>query len=427
MKKVFTIVILLAVLNQQSIAQWRINSKTNMPKATTNCATTAHGNNVYIFGSIDSNLTYNSIHQRCYKYNCITDAYTALPDMPDTLGKIAAGASVVKNIAYIIGGYYVYANGNEASSNRVHRFNTVADTFLSDGTNIPIAIDDQVQAVWRDSLIYVVTGWSNTSNVPNVQVYNPATDIWQAGASTLNTNIYRCFGGSGIIVADTIYYFGGAAMGNNFPITNFLRKGIIDPNNPTNITWSYETIPNIYGYRMAAVYDSATKQIAFVGGSKKSYNYNGLAYDGSGLAPSNQFALVYKGSGNFYKDSFAASNFLRDYRTVGRCANNKWYLAGGINDAGVAADKMLELHYEIPAQLTNMKDPPKISLAKISDNSFVIKSHEEVVNATMTDIIGNKLPLQKNHNMWQYSATTGLYFVQAYTKNGVQILSFINQ
>jgi hypothetical protein len=426
MKKIFLLIAILFLQKEFSFAQWQINTKNNLPKATSNCATTAHGNNVYIFGSIDSNLTYNTIHQRCYKYNCITDAYTALPNMPDTLGKIAAGASVVKNIAYIIGGYHVYANGNEASSNRVHRFNTSADTFLSDGANIPIAIDDHVQAVWRDSLIYVVTGWSNTGNVPNVQIYNPSTDIWQAGTSTLNTNVYRCFGGSGIIVGDTIYYFGGASMGNNFPITNFLRKGIIDPNNPTNITWSYETIPNIYGYRMAAVYDSATKKIAFVGGSKKSYNYNGQAYDGSGLAPANQFALVYKGTGNFYKDSFAAGNFLRDYRTVAKCANNKWYLAGGIDDAGMASNKMLELFYTTPAHLSEVNTQPKISITKISANSFVINSYEAVVNAIMIDVVGNKIPLQKNQNVWQYQAANALFLIQVQTKNGTQTLSFMN-
>jgi hypothetical protein len=405
-------------------AQWQINIKSNLPQASSNCATTAFGNNVYVFGSIDSNLTYTNIHQRCLKYNCITDTYTALPDMPDTLGKIAAGASVVKNTAYIIGGYHVYANGNEASSNRVHRFNLNADTFLSDGANIPIPIDDHVQGVWRDSLIYVVTGWSNTGNVPNVQIYNPSTDIWQTGTSTPNSNVYKCFGSAGIIVGDTIFYFGGAAMNSGFPSTNFLRKGIIDASNPTNITWSYEIIPNIYGYRMAAVYDSASKQLAFIGGTKKSYNYSGQAYDGSGLAASNQFALVYKGTANFYKDSAAAGSYLRDYRTITKCANGKWYLAGGINDDGKASNKMLELFYTVPTQVGASANNSYIYIHRISAQCFKIICEEKIFDARMYDILGKEIMLIKEGDVYRCQEISALGFLRVRTMHRTVCIAY---
>ena len=75
--------------------------------------------------------------------------------------------------------------------------------------------------VYKDSLIYVVTGWSGSgfsgTNVANVQIYNPANDTWSVGTPVPNTNQYKAFGASGIIVEDTIYYFGGAKIsGFNF-------------------------------------------------------------------------------------------------------------------------------------------------------------------------------------------------------------------
>ena len=113
---------------------------------------------------------------------------------PDTLGKVAAGASRVGNIIYIFGGYHVLANGDEISSNKVHRFDVSQNQFISDGAPIPIPIDDHVQAVWKDSLIFVVTGWSNSQNVANVQIYNPSTDTWLAGTSVPNTSHDKVFG-----------------------------------------------------------------------------------------------------------------------------------------------------------------------------------------------------------------------------------------
>ena len=58
---------------------------------------------------------------------------------------------------------------------------------MPDGADIPKAIDDQVQAVWQDSLIYVITGWSNTTNVVDVQASN------NDQASEALNNISRVF------------------------------------------------------------------------------------------------------------------------------------------------------------------------------------------------------------------------------------------
>ena len=68
-----------------------------------------------------------------------------------------------------------------------------------------------------------------------MQIYDPALDQWSVGTEVPNNNNYRCFGSSGYIIGDTIFYHGGAA-GFNFGAKKQLRKGVINPNNPTG-TW----------------------------------------------------------------------------------------------------------------------------------------------------------------------------------------------
>ena len=63
---------------------------------------------LYTFGGIDSTLEYSGIHLRSYKYNSTARSWTRLEDLPDTLGKVAASASRIGDIIYIIGGYYVF-------------------------------------------------------------------------------------------------------------------------------------------------------------------------------------------------------------------------------------------------------------------------------------------------------------------------------
>ncbi|MEN8793773.1 MAG: hypothetical protein ABF294_04895, partial [Flavobacteriales bacterium] len=166
---------------------------------------------VYSFGGIDTTKSFSGIHLKSFRYNTQTQIWDTIPDLPDTRGKVAAGASTIDSIIYIIGGYYVFQNGSEISSDDIHRFNINTNSYLSDGATIPVSTDDHVQAVWNDSLIYVITGWSNSGNITNVQIYNPKTDTWSTGNPVPNNNRFKSFGASGTIVGNTIYYYGGSS------------------------------------------------------------------------------------------------------------------------------------------------------------------------------------------------------------------------
>jgi N-acetylneuraminic acid mutarotase len=296
---------------------------------------------LFSFGGIDKTKKYSGIHLRSFRTNLETLKSERIPDLPDTLGKIAAGASRIGNIIYIIGGYHVFADGSELSSKKIHRYDIKDNIFLSDGANIPVPIDDQVQVVWQDKLIYVIAGWSNTGNVPNVQIYDPDTDSWSVGTPLPNTDTYKSFGAAGTIIGNIIFYFGGA--GSSFSPQNTLRKGVIEPNNPTQISWSVSIPePNIFGYRMAST--TVQNRPLWIGGSQNTYNFNGIAYDRSGgVSTSNR--ILHNTSPHIESEfnQIFLEQIPMDLRGIANLGDGKLYIAGGMIDNQKVTDKIYEI------------------------------------------------------------------------------------
>ncbi len=293
---------------------------------------------VYAFGGITSGLQESDIHRHAFRFDVAANSWNALPDVPDTLGKIASAASVVGDTAYVIGGYHVFPGPPfEVSSNRVHRLELSSNTWMPNGADIPVAIDDQVQAIWRDSLIYVITGWSNTTNVANVQVYDPAHDQWAAGTPVPNNTQYKAFGASGVIIGDTIYYHGGATTGSNFPAQDRLRIGIIDPLVPTSITW----LPSVNGplgarYRSGAI--AVNDEPVWVGGSSVSYNYDAVAYNGSGVVqPATEMLRWSQGA---FSSAGTTPTMVMDLRGLGDIGGGAFVVAGGMGPQQAVLDSV---------------------------------------------------------------------------------------
>lgn len=299
---------------------------------------------LYSFGGLDSTKLFSGIHRRCWRYNTISHRWEAIPSLPDTLGKIASAASRVGDTIYIVGGYYVFANGSEVSSDRVHRFDVRRNRFVADGTPVPKPIDDHVQVVWRDRLIYVITGWSNSGNVSDVQIYDPINDTWNSGIPVPNSTRYTAFGASGAIVGDTIFYHGGASGGFNFPIRNVMRKGVIDPENPTSIVWSEVDAPDLPpGYRTAAATSNGV--VYWIGGSNLTYNYDGIAYNGSGgVEPSEQ--IVQFNPENSSWSVQALSGLPMDLRGIAQVDEQTFVLVGGMVEGQQVSSQVLRLHLD---------------------------------------------------------------------------------
>lgn len=299
---------------------------------------------VFSFGGIDQTKLFSGITQNSYKYEVSTDIWTNISPLPSVLTNIAASANTVKNKIYIIGGYHVYANGSEVSSNEVIIYNPTTNTYEPNGSPIPTPIDDQVQCVWRDSLIFVVTGWSNNGNVPDVQIYNPELDTWTTGTDTPNTHDYKSFGASGTIIGDTLYYFGGAKSSGGFNAVSTLRKGIIDQNNPSNIIWSLESNAPNNGYRSACI--NHGNNAFWVGGSSVSYNYNGIAYNGSGgVSPLTQIMRYDTDSYTWYAGHGAPYSVM-DMRGIAQISSTSWIICGGMNENQDVTNRTFILNYD---------------------------------------------------------------------------------
>jgi hypothetical protein len=367
MKPLYTTLFFISVITSSYGQVWQITPLAEAPERVTNNAVAEGFVNgvpyIYTFGGLDSTKLYTGIHLRSYRYNTMTNVWDTIAALPDTLGKIAAGANRVKDKIYIIGGYHVYANGGEASSDKVHIYDVNSNTYLADGANIPVAIDDQVQAVWRDSLIYVITGWSNTGNVSAVQIYNPSSDNWQAGTSVGNNNTFRSFGASGAIVGDTIYYFGGASMAGSFNVQTYFRRGIINPTNPSQITWSSFTWMGMNGYRMAAT--TAFGKVFWLGGSNVTYNYNGISYNGTGGVSPNGRSLSYDKSDHSFEVEFGY-DLPMDLRGIGSISDTVKYLVGGMEMGQIVSRETLRLNLNTDSVIMSVPTVPAQEIINFS-------------------------------------------------------------
>ncbi|MEO6038357.1 MAG: hypothetical protein ABIQ93_08090 [Saprospiraceae bacterium] len=394
-----------------------------IPEAVTNNAVVAAVVNdmpyVYSFCGLDSTKLWSGIHLKAWRLNLLSNEWQSLPPVPDPAGgRIAAAASLLKGLIYVVGGYHVAENANESSSAKVHRFDPVANTWLTDAAPLPKAIDDQVQAVWRDSLLFVVAGWSNIQNVPYVQIYNPASDTWQTGTALPNNNNFKAFGASGLIVGDTLYYCGGAGNGANFAATSTLRKGYIHPDNPSTITWSSTTLAEARGYRMAAAVMAGHP--VWVGGSAKTYNYDALAYDGSGGVPALTRLLDYDrntGVLSAISDTLLLPP-LMDLRGAAQISPNFFVTVGGMGKEQEVLNKVYGFHwaYTVTAQEPNAE--VAVEVFPNPADEFLQVEAKEAISVSLSDLPGGVLLRQTglgSVRLFTANLPAGLYFLHSAT------------
>lgn len=390
---------------------WSWTELDTMPFRTANnavCEANVHGEEfVFSFGGIDTSKLYSGIHKRCFRYEVATGQWIEIDTLPDAEPKIASAASYVKGKIYIIGGYHVYANHSEVSSDKVHIFNPQTNTFEPDGAAIPRAIDDQVQCVYKDSLIYVITGWSNTMNYPNVQIYDPTLNHWQDGTYVPNFSTYTAFGASGYIVGDTIFYHGGAS-GGTFGARKYMRRGVINPNDPTDITWELmgDALGNA-GYRSAC---SGTEDLVFwIGGSPTSYNYDGIAYDGTGGVDPSARILHFNPSDSMYLDEINQPYGVMDLRGIAKLSNNRWIICGGMDTNQVVSNR------------TFLLESSSLEISDMNEDQFeVIYTDQEVEikslkndKALLINVLGKTISeydRNKSFILKKEQYKTGVYF-----------------
>lgn len=332
---------------------------------------------VYSFTGIDDTKQWDGIHLRAFTYNTNSQVWATLPDVPDTQGKIGVAASPVDTMIYIMGGYHVNSNGTEVTSAKVHRFDAKNDVFIADGQDIPVPTDDHVQAVWKDSLIFLVTGWSNSGNIPEVQIYNPYTDSWQMGTSVPNNQNYKSFGASGTIIGDTLFYFGGANSDSfTFAAQKYLRKGFINPNDPTQITWSDIETDSV-GYRSACVI--ANNRPYWIGGSNITYNYNGIAYNNSGGVPPSKRIIGRNSGDHWVGQNHTYAEVPMDLRGAAVFPDGDVYVVGGMLGGQMVTDQVLKLNWQSDVAVESYDQNSIRVFPNPGKDVFVIESTDPLI------------------------------------------------
>lgn len=362
MKNFIATIITLIPISLNSQIAWTWTELDTMPMRISNnavCAASISGESfIYSFGGIDSTKLFSGITDRAFRYEVNTDTWIEILPLPVALPLIASSASNVKNKIYIIGGYHVYSNGDESSSNEVIIYDPITNSYEPNGTPIPVPIDDQTQCVYKDSLIYVISGWSNTGNVVNVQIYDPALDQWSVGTSVPNNTSYKVFGSSGYIVGDTIFYYGGASTGLNFPAQKKLRKGVINASDPTQINWILEEDAPLTNYRSACVQHDT--KVFWIGGSAVSYNYNGIAYNGSGgVEPLSQIMQYDSYTQTWYENTSTPYSVM-DLRGAGQVSPISWIICGGMETNQSVSNRTFLLTYDPIVGGTIEKNPKEM-------------------------------------------------------------------
>jgi hypothetical protein len=381
----------------------------------------------FSFSGIDSTKECGHTHLRSFRYNTEADIWETIAPLPEPLdGKIAAAASTIKNKIYITGGYHIPSGCGETSSAKIHIYDPETNEYLPNGVDMPTPIDDQVQGVWRDSLLYMITGWSNTTNVTDVQIYNPSTDVWTTGTPVPNANDWKVFGGSGEIVGDTIYYIGGASpfcsVNLCFPPTTFLRRGIINPDNPAEITWEGSENAAAQGYRMAA--STYQNSVIWLGGSDLTFNFDGIDYNGTGgVAPNERLTLINKDAGFLYQIEEALPPIM-DLRGVAKISENEYIIAGGMNENQEVVNSTFKIRID-DLTAVNLTELPKVNIFPNPVNDVLNIQKDGVFSAEIIDlqgrIISKKQPVLNQKLAVDY-LQSGVYFLRIF-ENG-ELVSF---
>ncbi len=285
---------------------------------------------LFSFLGLGTGRDHAAITTRAFALDLATARWEPLPDVPGAVGRLAATAQAVGPRVFVFGGYEVAADGKETTSPATDIY-LIAERRYTRGADAPVPLDDTVSGVWRDRLIFLVSGWATDRTVTTVQAYDPAADRWLAATPIPGTPV---FGHAGGLIDDTLVYCGGArmlgAVTPKYGPSAECYRGDINPEDPSVIAWrAIAAHPGAPRYRAAAgaVRTAAHTGIMFVGGTTNPYNYNGLGYDGRPSEPESS-SWIYDTA----KDAWVAGPVVdaptMDHRGLVGAAG-AWWIVGG--------------------------------------------------------------------------------------------------
>jgi len=294
------------VVDMSRVDMVRTDSIPPLPEPVTNnavVAMTAEGREFLIsFAGLGPGKGHDDTHAKTYVFDSADDKWREAAPVPGGVGRLAATAVAVGELAYVFGGYTVAEDGSEKSTRWVHAFDPLSGEF-TERASMPVPVDDAIAVVYQDQFIYLISGWHDFGNVNLVQQYDVIANTWSQATPTPGRAV---FGHAGGIVGDTIVYCDGVAIEphenrrRDFVASPECFLGIIDGEESRRIDWrEIEPHPGKPRYRMAAAGSTEEAGVIFVGGSENPYNYDGMGYDGTASLPAEDALLFQVETGSW--------------------------------------------------------------------------------------------------------------------------------
>ncbi len=243
---------------------------------------------LYSLMGMGAKKTWDAASNAAYTLDPYTGKWAEMHSVPGTVGRLAATAVGAREHVFLFGGYVVDGQGGETTLPDVNVYEPLTDRWFR-AEDLPVAVDDSVAGVYRDRYIYMVSGWSKTDAVNNVQLYDAQKNKWSQATPIPGTPV---FGHAGAIVGDTIVYIDGAHKNATGAQPKYITSdecwmGKIDHHDLTKIQWTkLPSHPGTARYRIAAGGSEKDQKIYFSGGTDNPYNYNGIGYNGEPAEPS---------------------------------------------------------------------------------------------------------------------------------------------
>jgi N-acetylneuraminic acid mutarotase len=301
------------------------------------------GHEIFTFYGLGTGKTYRDIAKDVHAFSPAKNQWRQVTNIPVSQGVLASAAVSVNNKIYLAGGYSVASTGDEKSTPDLFEFDPMTESFKL-VSQIPIPVDDSVLLAWRDRYLVFVSGWHDTGNVKDVQLFDLQDKKWRKASQYPGDGV---FGHSGGIVGDSMVICDGVtaikdAKGKNqFAMSTRCFRGDLNSNDPMKIKWTeLPKHPGAPVYRAAA---SGTLQtgarILFAGGANRAYNYDGIGYDGVPVLASDK-VFSYDLGKNEWQAHRSLIEPSMDHRALIEI-DGKFYMPGGMRDPQTVTNEVL--------------------------------------------------------------------------------------
>ena len=240
------------------------------------------------FMGLTGGKTHDDIVLDAWLWSSTEGTWQQFEDVPVVQGRLASVAVGMHDRILLFGGYTVAPDGAEVSSPEVFIIDPVERTYKR-RADIPRPVDDTVAIPYANRYIYLVSGWHDTGNVSEVQLYDTWEDTWTRATDFPGVPVFgHAGGGSGntLVIVGGVGVLGKKDGKRQFGAIDQAWKGKINPADPTVIDW--QPLPVTTGtnrYRMAATALRNRPLVVFAGGTDRPYNFSGIGYDGIPAEP----------------------------------------------------------------------------------------------------------------------------------------------